>query len=63
MNYCIQCTEIASGKTGCFLKATEQPAERPRGHFLAASPVFPGLVPFFAWARKNSVTLDHEPTG
>lgn len=61
MNYTIQCTDVVSGETGCFLFDTAHWQET--GEFKAVSPVFPGLSEFFAWdnaqgARRESIYLD-----
>ena len=51
MNYTIQCRDVATGETGCFLFDTEH--WQRTGEFLAVSPVFPGLPQFYAWDREN----------
>jgi hypothetical protein len=50
-NYTVQCTDITSGKTGCFLFDTAH--WQATGEFKAISPVFPGLVAFFEWDYAN----------
>lgn len=62
MNYCIQCTDIVSGKVGSFAYDIEQylRADKP-GQFAAISPVFGGLVELFAWAKANKVDLFFKP--
>jgi hypothetical protein len=50
-NYTIQCVDVASGQTGCFL--FDETHWQVTGEFKAVSPVFPGLVEFFAWCHAN----------
>lgn len=51
MNYTTQCTDVVSGKTGCFL--FDQQHWISTGEFRATSPVFPDLVAFYAWNRES----------
>lgn len=44
-NYTIQCTDITTGKTGCFLFDINH--YKKYGNFKAISPVFPDLVSFY----------------
>ena len=50
-NYTIQCKDVASGRTGCFLFDTEH--WQRTGEFKAISPVFDGLTAFFEWDNTN----------
>lgn len=50
-NYTTQCRDETSGKTGCFLFDVEHWQET--GKFKAISPVFSGLVEFYAWDHEN----------
>jgi len=50
-NYTVQCRDVTSGTTGCFLFDTEH--WQRTGEFKAVSPVFPGLVEFYEWDRAN----------
>jgi hypothetical protein len=50
-NYTIQCRDAVSGQVGCFLFDTEH--WQRTGEFRAVSPVFPGLVEFYAWNNAN----------
>ena len=45
-NYTIQCTDVTSGQTGCFLFDKEH--WRNTGEFKAVSPIYPDLVSFYA---------------
>jgi hypothetical protein len=62
MNYCIQCRDTISGKTGCFTYdefeylSSDKPLQ-----FKALSPVFNNIVLLFAWAKANSIELDYKP--
>lgn len=51
MNYTIQCRDITSGETGCFL--FDVPHWQATGEFRAISPVFPNVAQFYAWNREN----------
>ncbi|MFO0253748.1 MAG: hypothetical protein ACK52V_06500 [Betaproteobacteria bacterium] len=51
MNYTIQCTDVVSGKIGCFL--FDIPHYQRTGKFKAISPVFPDLYEFFQWDNAN----------
>lgn len=51
MNYTVQCLDVDSGKTGCFLFDPEH--WQATGEFRAVSPVMPDLVAFFDWDRAN----------
>jgi hypothetical protein len=44
-NYTIQCRDVASGKTGCFLFDVQH--WQTTGEFLAVSEVFPDLDAFY----------------
>jgi hypothetical protein len=50
-NYTIQCKDVVSGKTGCFLFDTDH--WRRTGEFKAISPVFANLVQFYEWDKAN----------
>lgn len=50
-NYTVQCRDVTTGETGCFLFDTAH--WQTTGEFKAISPVFPGLVEFYAWDRAN----------
>jgi hypothetical protein len=54
-NYAIQCRDITSGETGCFLFDT--PHWQQTGEFRAVSPVFRDLTAFCAWDNSNPVRL------
>jgi hypothetical protein len=45
-NYTIQCRDVASGQTGCFLFDTDH--WQKTGEFKAISRVFAGLIEFYA---------------
>ena len=45
MNYTIQCKDITTGKTGCFL--FDIPHYQKTGEFKAISPVYDDLLDFF----------------
>jgi len=50
-NYAVQCRDVTSGETGCFLF---DPTHWQRtGEFRASSPVFPNLTAFYAWNNAN----------
>ena len=51
MNYTVQCPDVTSGKTGCFLY--DQAHWVATGEFRATSPVFPDLVAFYKWNGEN----------
>lgn len=51
MNYTVQCRDVTSGETGCFLFDTAH--WQQTGDFRAISPVFPDLAQFFAWDKAN----------
>jgi hypothetical protein len=51
MNYTVQCVDVDSGQTGCFLFDTEH--WQQTGEFRAISPVLPDLVAFYAWDNEN----------
>lgn len=51
MNYTIQCTDVTTGKVGCFL--FDQAHWQRTGEFKAISPVMPGLTEFYAWCHEN----------
>lgn len=51
MNYTVQCTDVTTGKTGCFL--FDQAHWVATGEFKALSEVFPDLVAFFKWNKAN----------
>ena len=58
MNYAIQCTDTASGETGCFGFDTEEYLQADkRLQFKAKTPVFSSLDDLFNWARENGVEL------
>jgi hypothetical protein len=50
-NYTTQCTDVTTGKTGCFLFDTER--WQRTGEFRAVSPIFPSLIEFFKWDAAN----------
>ncbi len=50
-NYTIQCKDVVSGQTGCFL--FNIPHWQQTGEFKAISAVFPDLYSFFGWCRTN----------
>lgn len=50
-NYTIQCEDVTSGKTGCFLFDTDH--WQRTGEFKAISPVFLDLVQFYEWDKAN----------
>jgi hypothetical protein len=51
MNYTVQCRDVLSGHTGCFL--FDQAHWVATGQFRSMSPVFPDLEGFFEWNRAN----------
>lgn len=51
MNYTVQCPDVTTGEIGCFLFDVDH--WQRTGEFKALSPVFPGLVDFYAWSRAN----------
>ena len=51
LNYTVQCKDVTSGKTGCFLFDTAH--WQQTGEFKAISPVMPGLVEFCAWDNAS----------
>ncbi|WP_162580521.1 hypothetical protein [Variovorax sp. PBS-H4] len=51
MNYTVQCTDVTTGQTGCFLFDTEH--WQRTGEFKAISPIFRSLVDFYEWDRAN----------
>lgn len=51
MNYTVQCTDIVSGETGCFLFDTDH--WQMTGEFKAISPVMTDLVRFYEWDNAN----------
>ena len=58
MNYTIQCTDIVSGKTGCFGFDTKEYLAADKAlQFKAKTPVFENLVELFAWAKRNNFEL------
>lgn len=50
-NYTVQCVDVTSGKTGCFLFDIQH--WQQTGEFKAISPVMPDLVAFYAWDRDH----------
>lgn len=50
-NYTIQCKDVTSGETGCFLFDTDH--WQRTGEFKAISPVFSDLVRFYEWDKVN----------
>lgn len=52
-NYTVQCRDVLSGRTGCFLFDIEH--YRRHGEFKATSPVLPDLVAFYAWDNANGM--------
>ncbi|WP_418131441.1 hypothetical protein [Variovorax sp. 278MFTsu5.1] len=50
-NYTVQCTDVTTGKTGCFLFDTAH--WQQTGEFRAVSPVFANLTQFYAWDNEN----------
>jgi hypothetical protein len=50
-NYTVQCRDVTTGKTGCFLYDTEH--WQRTGEFKATTPIFGDLDSFFAWDRQN----------
>ncbi len=50
-NYTIQCKDVTSGKTGCFLFDTVH--WQKTGEFKAISPIQKDLYDFFKWNREN----------
>jgi hypothetical protein len=58
-NYAIQCRDATSAQVGCFLFDTDH--WQRTGEFKAVSPVYPGLVEFYANTRaddRKSVYLE-----
>ena len=58
-NYTIQCKDVASGKTGCFLFDTDH--WKKTGEFLAVSEIFPDLDTFYhgtTSAQRQSCYLE-----
>ena len=51
MNYTVQCTDVASGATGCFM--FDQAHWIAHGEFKATSPVCADLVAFYKWRDAN----------
>ena len=51
MNYTVQCTDITSGETGCFLYDAKHWQET--GEFKAIGKVCRDLVEFYAWDNAN----------
>jgi hypothetical protein len=63
-NYTIQCRDILSGETGCFLFDTDH--WQRTGEFKATSPVFPSLPELYANTRRedrHSVYLERATIG
>ncbi len=58
MNYCIQCLDRASGKTGNFVYDPVLQSDRA-GAFYAITPAFSDLQEFYAWCSANGVALEH----
>lgn len=52
-NYTVQCRDVTTGKTGCFL--FDQTHWQNTGEFKAVSPVLPDLVAFYKWDNANGV--------
>lgn len=52
-NYTVQCRDVTSGKTGCFLYDTAH--WQKTGEFKAVSPVMPDLDAFYKWDNANGV--------
>lgn len=50
-NYTVQCRDVVSGNTGCFLFDTEH--WQKTGEFKAISPVFYNLAAFYKWDMAN----------
>lgn len=50
-NYTVQCTDISSGKKGCFLFDIAH--WQATGEFKAISPVMPDLDAFYHWDYAN----------
>ena len=51
MNYTVQCTDVTTGETGCFLYDTEH--WQRTGEFKAIGKVCRDLVEFYAWDKAN----------
>lgn len=51
--YTIQCADVDSGKTGCFLY--DQKHWQLTGEFKAIGPVYPDLIPFFKNTPKEKI--------
>ena len=49
MRFCIQCTDVTSGRLGTFLYFTHKP-------FVAVSPLFSGLGELFNWMDERDLT-------
>jgi len=56
MNYTIQCRDITTGETGCFLFDIAH--WQSTGDFKAISPVMPGLPQFYAWDNANGMNRE-----
>ena len=50
-NYTVHCTDVTSGKVGCFI--FDVPHWQKTGEFKALSPVFGSLKDFFTWCADN----------
>ena len=62
MNYTIQCTDVVSGKTGCFFYDEEH--WQKTGRFKATSPVYPDLYAFYKATnaeQRQSRHLERHP--
>jgi len=53
MNYTVQCTDVISGKKGCFLFDVEH--WQRTGEFRAVSPVLPDLDAFYKWDNAHGI--------
>lgn len=51
MNYTVQCKDVTTGQTGCFL--FDVPHWQATGEFKAVGPVFFDLSSFYAWDNSN----------
>jgi len=51
MNYTVQCRDVTTGETGCFV--FDEKHWQATGEFKARSPVFPGLLQFYEWNNAN----------
>lgn len=51
LHYCVQCTDVGTGKTGTFVY--DPVLYEASRQFHAVGEIFPSLVELFAWARQN----------